>query len=315
LCPVMPPGENVAVLEIYACLEPGTPAGTYPITLDAGELTPILLEYEDGYPNVASGSGRAIIPALVGGTLTIEADVTEGDCDVSVPPPPPPPPKILFKLEDATGFPGGLVTVPMIVKTDRPTTGFSYSVRFDDALLRCEATRKLWEKPDGTPYEFELLEWNNFSGYAVGAAIFSLTDTGDVLPEDEEVEMLEIDLRVLPDAPEGSETTLEFRDGGIGTGGRVLNKIISGGVDVTPETEDGFVFVNGRIDIIPEGTPFRGDSNHDLTLDMSDAIFTLAYLYLGGDPPVSLKEADFNNDGILDLSDAIATLRFLFGTN
>ncbi len=268
---------------------------------------------EDDWYVLCPDGGRAIIPALANGTITIEADVGNGNCDTNIPPPPPPPPKILFKMMDATGTPGRLVTTPFIIQTDRPTTGFSYSLRFDNTLLRCVATRKLWEKPGGTPYDFEKFEWSNPSGYAFGAAIISLTDTGDVLPLKQDTEMLEIDFRILPDVPLGTTTTVEFRDGGMSSGGPVQNKIISGGVDVTPETEGSFVFISGRISIQPDGTPFlHGDSNGDGLFDLSDAIFTLTYLYLGGKAPRNFLAADFTGNGELDLSDVVATLHFLF---
>jgi hypothetical protein len=37
-----------------------------------------------------------------------------------------------------------------------------------------------------------------------------------------------------------------------------------------------FVFVNGRVNIVPEATPFnRGDSNSDKKVDLSDGVFSL----------------------------------------
>ena len=56
----------------------------------------------------------------------------------------------------------------------------------------------------------------------------------------------------------------------------------------------------------------RGDSNADRSIDLSDAVFTLGYLFLGGDAPSCLDAADSNDDGIVDVSDPIATLGFLF---
>ncbi len=56
----------------------------------------------------------------------------------------------------------------------------------------------------------------------------------------------------------------------------------------------------------------RGDSNSDGGLDLSDAVFTLNYLFLGGAPPTCFKSADSNDDGKLDLSDAVTVLNFMF---
>ena len=41
----------------------------------------------------------------------------------------------------------------------------------------------------------------------------------------------------------------------------------------------------------------RGDSNTDARVDLSDAIFTLAYLFQGGDAPLCLDALDSNDSG------------------
>jgi hypothetical protein len=46
--------------------------------------------------------------------------------------------------------------------------------------------------------------------------------------------------------------------------------------------------------------------------DLSDAIHTLAYLFLGGEAPPCLKSADANDSGDLDLSDPVYLLVHLF---
>jgi hypothetical protein len=57
----------------------------------------------------------------------------------------------------------------------------------------------------------------------------------------------------------------------------------------------------------------RGDSNGDGTLDISDAIHLLGFLFLGGPAVLSCEDAaDANGDGTLDLSDAVYVLLFLF---
>ncbi|HZN60442.1 MAG TPA: C25 family cysteine peptidase, partial [Planctomycetota bacterium] len=57
---------------------------------------------------------------------------------------------------------------------------------------------------------------------------------------------------------------------------------------------------------------FRGDSNGDAKDDLSDAVYTLNYLFLGGTAPRCLDAADVNDDGKVDISDAIRLLGFLF---
>jgi hypothetical protein len=316
----VPPGDGVGVLEVIACVKPGTPAGDYPLTLEAAELSAGCMD-ENG-PCNGPDIGRAISPALASGTLHVAADVTDGPCDTSVTQP-----KeitILFQLDDATGVRGGSVEVPFTILVDRETQGFSYSADFDEEVLRYAGEEKLWEKPDGTPYEFERFEFDNLSrfpgndgvdeGYFVGAAVISLTDTDAVLPPRAPTRVLEFELDVLPTAPVGP-TEIKFVDGGRSfSGDPVRNKIIAEGSDVTPDLAGSFVFVDALIQIVPDGTPFvRGDSNGDIVVNISDASFTLNHLFLGGgeEPPCE-DAADANDDGSINISDPIATLTFLF---
>ena len=57
----------------------------------------------------------------------------------------------------------------------------------------------------------------------------------------------------------------------------------------------------------------RGDSNRDSKVDISDATYTLTFLFT--DPnkvPACMDAADANDDGKVDISDAIASLSYLF---
>jgi hypothetical protein len=56
----------------------------------------------------------------------------------------------------------------------------------------------------------------------------------------------------------------------------------------------------------------RGDSNDDGTVDISDAIHGLQFLFAGGEI-VCEDATDNNDDGALDIADPIALLARLFG--
>src|SRR5262245_60638191 len=61
------------------------------------------------------------------------------------------------------------------------------------------------------------------------------------------------------------------------------------------------------------GTPFRrGDSNGDGTVDLSDAVHLLDWLFLGGEVPGCLDASDGNGDRTHDLTDAVYLLGYLF---
>ncbi len=60
-------------------------------------------------------------------------------------------------------------------------------------------------------------------------------------------------------------------------------------------------------------TPFRrGDPNDDRLVNLSDVIFTLQYLFTGGQAPACTDAADANDDLSVDLSDGIALIWHLF---
>jgi len=56
----------------------------------------------------------------------------------------------------------------------------------------------------------------------------------------------------------------------------------------------------------------RGDTNNDAKVNLSDAVFLLNYLFVGGDKPPCFEVADLNDDSELDITDAVYVLRFLF---
>jgi hypothetical protein len=59
--------------------------------------------------------------------------------------------------------------------------------------------------------------------------------------------------------------------------------------------------------------PFRrGDANADGHVDIGDPIFSLGFIFAGGDAPPCLDGADSNDDGGVDISDAVFILFYLF---
>jgi hypothetical protein len=59
--------------------------------------------------------------------------------------------------------------------------------------------------------------------------------------------------------------------------------------------------------------PFkRGDANADGTIDISDSIFVLSWLFTGGDEPTCRDTADANDDERADISDPVYSLSFQF---
>jgi hypothetical protein len=57
---------------------------------------------------------------------------------------------------------------------------------------------------------------------------------------------------------------------------------------------------------------YRGDTNSDGKTNLTDALKTLVYLFLGGGEPECRAASDLNADGKIGLDDAISLLRHLF---
>lgn len=62
----------------------------------------------------------------------------------------------------------------------------------------------------------------------------------------------------------------------------------------------------------PSTTFQRGDVNADGTRNISDAVFTLLFLFGGGTEPPCAKSADVDDNGVLQLTDAVLLLDALF---
>jgi hypothetical protein len=85
------------------------------------------------------------------------------------------------------------------------------------------------------------------------------------------------------------------------------------GYSYTPELASSFLFVNARVTVLPEITLFiRGDTDGDAAVNMTDAVATFNYLFLGGVRPHCLDAADADDDGAINLTDGIFALEFLF---
>jgi hypothetical protein len=62
----------------------------------------------------------------------------------------------------------------------------------------------------------------------------------------------------------------------------------------------------------PGGVFRRGETNEDGTLDLSDGVRVLNYLFTGTATLSCLKAGDANDSGVLDLSDGVYLLSYLF---
>jgi len=63
---------------------------------------------------------------------------------------------------------------------------------------------------------------------------------------------------------------------------------------------------------ISEPPAFCGDANSDATVDVSDAVWIINYVFVGGDPPDPMESGDANCDSSVDVSDAVWIINYVF---
>ena len=70
----------------------------------------------------------------------------------------------------------------------------------------------------------------------------------------------------------------------------------------------------GPVDPPPPAGPrfVRGDADDNGIVNLTDAIFNLNYLFIGGAAPTCMDSSDADNNGSLQLTDGIFILNFLF---
>jgi len=55
-----------------------------------------------------------------------------------------------------------------------------------------------------------------------------------------------------------------------------------------------------------------GDANNDETVNVSDVVYLINYLFIGGPPPVAFPSGDVNCDGKINASDVVYLINYLF---
>ena len=65
--------------------------------------------------------------------------------------------------------------------------------------------------------------------------------------------------------------------------------------------------------VVPAGPRIvRGDSNSDGSINLTDGVTPLLYLFSGGDAPACMDSADANDTGAIEITDAIIIFGWLF---
>ena len=97
----------------------------------------------------------------------------------------------------------------------------------------------------------------------------------------------------------------------VGTGQPVKTRVTIDIQSRLPAVRGAEITLEGEA--TPPGNRFqRGNANNSPATDISDGVFILNYLFLGGGEPPCLDAADTNNSNLLDISDGVYILNFLF---
>lgn len=144
------------------------------------------------------------------------------------------------------------------------------------------------------------------SAFIDASAILRIQDVTDLAP------LPEGGLLLLEN---GTDTVLFARDlDGDGSAldeGEVSPWLIDGGASLS--LPSGIIRLAGEIEPPPVGKTFvRGDSTADGKVDISDSIFTLNFLFLGGITSSCQDALDADDDGQVNISDPIRCLNYLF---
>ena len=233
------------------------------------------------------------------------------------------------RLGDVIASPGGRVRVPVFVTSSQLTEGFQIVVHYNSQIFQPDErvsdssdTEWFGEVFEDSAYPLDDLVQAYFhlqggmgvkEDHLVAALIPALTFEPVSLAADEEHLVFHIVGDVDPDAEPGEwELTPSNGDSGAGVGPNQLRN------ELTHRGEARFVSVEPRqfepavMEIVVDQTFFRGDSDDNGSVALTDAVYTLNFLFLGGPRPPCMDAADADDDAEIAISDPILTLTTLF---
>ena len=208
-----------------------------------------------------------------------------------------------LSLDLASAAPGSTgVSFSVLASSPEPIAGASFGLLYDTAHLSVVGITT--ENTDSSEADIALSNVDNAAGVATMELVLSVSGTTNI-PAGQRRVLARALVDVNPSAPIGTTADISLENH-IGSPPTLLGFDVVGPGQVTPVAFGGGL-------LISDGTTFvRGESNGDGTIDFSDAITILNFLFAAGDPGNCLKALDANDDGNIDVSDAIRVLTALF---
>ena len=200
------------------------------------------------------------------------------------------------------------VVVAVKAENDQERNGYSLSIKYDQTLLSVKNVTTTGTAAGSA-------EWTNARvvselGAIQAGVVMDLSDPlTNTLPVGPGLVLLNITLDVIATQP--ASTAIAPQDKLSTPEGGWLNLFSTRGVNTVPQLAGGTIGIKSKV----VGNTYQlGNCNGDRELipDITDAIFLLGWLFLGGQKPPCEAACDANSDASADLSDAVFLLSFLF---
>jgi hypothetical protein len=211
-------------------------------------------------------------------------------------------------------FPGQRgVHVPVLATRADPVQGFTISAAYDPRSIEVKGVSFSDSNIVGYLPELFAVQVSDDPAepYLTAGVLFDVDPpfNGRILPPGGPHRIANIVVDVRADAMPGTVTAIELRNR---LGRPPLSNIFTvEGRSVLPVLGDGIVSIE-RLSLPAPRFFLRGDADLNGKVELTDAVTSLTYLFLGGARPACLDAADATDDGALNLTDAIFTLDFLF---
>jgi hypothetical protein len=220
----------------------------------------------------------------------------------------------LFINDQTVNVGGTKIAVPILLNNDQTLYGFSLSLKTDPAMLKIVdpgVDHAGTVIPDAG---WSFGQWTTDGSRISWGVVLDVTepfDVNKVIPAGQNLKIANLYVDVIPTVDATTQVIFENVPANPSANPPqpgAKNLLVGNQGDTV-----AFVTANATITIKSGQVTFkRGDSNHNNSVDISDPIFTLNFLFLGGEAPLCKDAADADDDGLVNITDAIFELNFLF---
>jgi PKD repeat protein len=224
-------------------------------------------------------------------------------------------PRNEMRIAGVDAFPGQQnVYVPVLAKHDKAAQGFTIAATYDPTAIAVRSVA--FEDSNIVGLSPELFAVNisedPLDPYITAGVLFDVTDPfdGRVFPPGINQRIANIVIDVSSLSMPGSTTRIQLKNQ-VGT--PPLNNIFTvDGFTLLPTLGEGGTVSIRHLRFPPPRFFLRGDTDGNEVVNLTDAVLILGYLFTGTARPDCADAADVTDDGALDVSDALFTLSFLF---